>query len=235
MSESSRLSGFLSRVIAAVTRWLDVVRRAVFSPGRLYPDPSAVLATSPQWTTEVNQLLVYLDETAGEAWEAQSGREYVSTNSFVRAQLAMTENLLVRIPDDVYNRVFAAIADGQTNGDSREQIAEAVDRVLIYAGSDWWENRAQTIANTEVHRAWQAGTLAAAQYFQPATGPSWVKEWKTDLDGRERASHRRADGQVRRLSEPFQVGGSMLMYPGDAAGPADEVINCRCDMIIRER
>lgn len=235
MSESSRASGFLSRVIAAITRWLDSVRRAVFSPGRLYPDPSAVMATAPAWTSEVNTLLGYLDETAGEAWGAQSGREYVSTNSFVRAQLAMTENLLVRIPDDVYNRVFAAIADGQTDGHSREQIADAVDAVLTYTGSEWWINRAQVIANTEVHRAWQAGTLAAAQYYQPATGPSWIKEWKTDMDGRERPSHRRADGQTRRLSEPFQVGGAMLMYPGDAAGPADEVINCRCDMIIRER
>jgi hypothetical protein len=30
------------------------------------------------------------------------------------------------------------------------------------------------------------------------------------------------------MDEPFTVGGASLMYPGDPAGPAEEVINCRC-------
>lgn len=235
MSESSRESGFLERLRQAITEWLSGVRRLVFQAGRLFPDPSGVQAAAPAWTDRLRGLLGYLQDTAAEAWEDQSGRPYVSNNSFVLAQLALTENLLVRIPDDVYNRVFAAIVDGQQAGQTREQIADQIDVVLFLTGSEWWENRAATIAQTEIHRAWQAGTLASALYFEPATGPGWVKEWHTELDGRERPSHKRADGQIRRLSEPFMVGGVALRYPGDAAGPADEVINCRCDMIIRER
>jgi uncharacterized protein with gpF-like domain len=235
MSESSREASFLSSVLGAIGRWLQQARRLVFMAGFLYPDPSGVTASQGDWIREVRALLPELEQTAAEAWQQQSGREYVSNNSFVRAQLALTENLLVRIPDEIYQRVFAEIADGVTNNESREQIAARVDQVLTITGSEWWPNRARVIAQTETHRAWQAGILASALHYEPATGPGWVKEWSTEMDGRERPSHRRADGQVRPLNMPFNVGGALLKYPGDAAGPADEVINCRCDMIIRER
>lgn len=235
MSESSRESGFLAKVTSAIAEWLEVVRRAVFSAGRLNPDPSAIPGTTPVWTGRVRGLLAYLQGTAAQSWEQESGRTYVSNNSFVLAQLGMTENLLVRLPDEVYNRVFASIVEGTNAGESKEQIAERVDSDLFLTGSEWWHTRANVIAQTETHRAWQAGIMASALYYEPATGPGWVKEWVTDMDGRERPSHRRADGQTRALSEPFLVGGALLRYPGDPAGPADEVINCRCDMIIRER
>lgn len=236
MSESSRESSFLNLVKSVIEAWLAGVRSVVYAAGRLFPDPSGVMARAGDWLDRVRgQLLPALEQTAAEAWEESSGEPYVSNNSFVLAQLAITQNLLVNIPNDVYNRVFSVIVDGQLAGESRDQIADRVDEVLFLTGSDWWENRARTIAQTETHRAWQAGIMASALYYEPATGPGWVKEWHTEMDGRERPSHKRANGQVRRLSEPFNVGGAMLRYPGDAAGPADEVINCRCDMIIRER
>lgn len=235
MPESSREQSFLSKVIESITRWLAAARRAVFSAGPLYPDPSAINGVRGEWNSEVDRLLPELEATAAESWEDESGRTYVSNNSFVLAQLAMTRNLLVRIPDEVYQRVFAEIADGQTNGETQQQITARVDRALTYAGSEWWPNRARVIAQTETHRAWQAGILASALYYEPQTGPGWVKEWHTEMDGRERPSHKRANGQVRSLNEPFEVGGALLRYPGDPTAPADEVINCRCDMIIRER
>jgi hypothetical protein len=30
------------------------------------------------------------------------------------------------------------------------------------------------------------------------------------------------------MDQAFEVGGEMLMYPGDPAGSAGNVINCRC-------
>jgi uncharacterized protein with gpF-like domain len=43
-----------------------------------------------------------------------------------------------------------------------------------------------------------------------------------------RQTHLIADGQVRRIDEPFVVGSARLMYPGDESGPPEEVINCHC-------
>jgi hypothetical protein len=54
------------------------------------------------------------------------------------------------------------------------------------------------------------------------------KEWSTSLDGRERASHRAADGQTVPYDQPFIVQGEELMEPGDRRGSASNVVNCRC-------
>lgn len=234
MSESSEEAGFLAKVSAAITRWLAVARRAVFSAGRRYPDPSAVMSTQPEWDREVEGLLVDLADVNAAAWVDSTGRPFISANGFTVTQLALTENLLKRIPEETYQRIFAELVEGQQAGESMDLIADRIDRVLLFSGSEWWPNRARTIAQTEVHRAWQNGTLAAALYYEPATGPGWTKTWHTEMDGRERPSHKRANGQRRKLADKFQVGGRDLMYPGDPTAPADEVINCRCDMSIEE-
>jgi hypothetical protein len=57
------------------------------------------------------------------------------------------------------------------------------------------------------------------------------KEWSTALDGRERDSHARADGQTVPFNQPFIVQGEELMEPGDRNGSASNVVNCRCAAI----
>jgi hypothetical protein len=56
------------------------------------------------------------------------------------------------------------------------------------------------------------------------------KEWSTMLDAKVRDTHRDAEGQIRLVTEPYEVGDSRLMFPGDTSLRADlkEVINCRC-------
>lgn len=223
-----------SAVSFAISRWLEMVRAAVFSAGRTHPDPSAVMSTMPVWTEQVDGLLEDLMDVQEAAWAEQSGNPAVSVNSFMLSQLALTRNLLVRLPDEVYQRVFADIVEGQQAGESADQIADRIDATLLFTSGEWWPNRARVITRTETNRAWQSGTIAAAMYYEPPTGRGWVKEWKAELLSTTRPSHRRADGQVRRLTDTFTVGGANLMYPLDPSAPADEVVNCLCDMIIRE-
>lgn len=54
------------------------------------------------------------------------------------------------------------------------------------------------------------------------------KEWLTSLDGRERDAHARANGQKVDMNAKFIVMGEQLAHPGDSAGSAGNVINCRC-------
>lgn len=226
MSARDWYATIFSAVSSAITRWLKTVRAAVFAAGHNHPDPSAVMSTMPVWMGEVDTILEALTKVQEAAWADQSGNPAISVNAFMLSQLALTKNLLVRLPDEVYNRIFAEITQGQQAGESAEQIADRVDAALIFTGSEWWANRAKVITRTETNRAWQSGTLAAAQYYEPPMGRGWVKEWNTDMDGNERPSHRRANGQVRRLTDTFTVGGANLTYPLDPAGPADQVINC---------
>lgn len=56
------------------------------------------------------------------------------------------------------------------------------------------------------------------------------KRWSAFLDEKTRANHAVADGQVRKVTEPFIVNGQLLNYPGDSSlgASAANVVNCRC-------
>jgi len=222
----------LAKVLAAIRTWVPVLRSFVMQSGT--PDPTGVEDARPAWAEQVDdKIMPALETVVDHAWRWQSGEPFVSGNSFTQAQLALTRNLLVRIPDDVYNAIFAELSDGVAQGESMEDISARIDAKLLTSGSEWWDNRAKVITRTETNRAWNAGVLAAAQYYEPPT-TRWVKVWDTDVDGHERPAHKRAEGQVRSLSDTFQVGGEDLRFPGDPAGSPSNVINCRCEMTIRK-
>ncbi len=222
-------------VFGALKRFVDRARERVLAPFRSWggnPDPTGVYQEQATWAGEIDTILTVIGQIAMDAWSQATDVPPVSRHAFVVSQLAQTQNFLVRIPDEVYNLVFAEMTDGINAGESVDQLAQRVDRVLETAGSERWKNRARTIAITETTRAYGAGTLAAGLEQSRVTGRLLRKRWDTEHDKRVRASHRAVDGRVTDLAQPFLVGGSMLMFPGDPLGPADEVVGCRCDLTI---
>lgn len=222
-------------VSGALRRWLNRARQVVMAPFRehhLPPDPSALYATQGDWNDEVGTILTRIGQIALHAWSDATDVPPVSRHSFIQASLAQTENLLVRIPDDTYNLVFAELSDGVNAGDSLDQLAARVDQVLTYTGSERWPNRARLIAQTETTRAYGAGTLAAGMEMSRVTGRLLRKRWDTRDDSRVRSPHREVDGEVRDLSMPFYVDGFPMLAPGDPIAPADLVCGCRCNLVI---
>ncbi|MBG0818971.1 phage portal protein [Planomonospora sp. ID82291] len=65
---------------------------------------------------------------------------------------------------------------------------------------------------------------------QDAAGPGGIVSatWRTRRDGDVRPSHLAADGQIRRMPTPFDVGETRLRWPGDFTAPTEETANCRC-------
>ena len=86
--------------------------------------------------------------------------------------------------------------------------------------------QAERIVRTEATYAANLGAERSALDMFGSDGLQ--KEWLTSVDGRERASHRSTNGQVVDMDKPFNVGGELLMMPGDPRGRAANVINCRC-------
>jgi uncharacterized protein with gpF-like domain len=202
----------------------------------MQPDPTAVFRVQDSWNSEVDSIMSVIGAITMDAWSEATDVPPVSRHAFVMSQLAMTQNFLARIPDEVYNLAFAEIADAVNGGADVEQVAERVDRVLDYTESERWPNRARVIAQTEVTRAYGAGTLAAGMEQSRLTGRMLQKRWDTERDQRVREAHRAVDGQVLDLAYPFYVDGFPLMFPGDPMGPPETVINCRCDLrILNER
>lgn len=233
MSASDFVAGLFTKVFGALGRWLAKVRDAVLGPSG-QPDPSAVLGRRSEWNREVENLMPSLEEIAAAGWREGSGRPFVDTSTFILSDLARARNFLRNVANEVYALLVAEMIDGQQAGEGVDELRTRIERVLDVTGTNRWANRAQTIAQTESNRAWNAGVYASALYYEPATGAGWTKVWVTRDDGRERASHRRADGQEVPLRDYFQVGGVPMRYPGDPAAPADEVVNCRCSLELKE-
>ena len=85
------------------------------------------------------------------------------------------------------------------------------------------------IARTEASRAYNFSTHAAWQQ----SGIVESQQWLTAGDEAVRDAHADADGQVAGMGEAFDVGGESLEYPGDPAGSAENVINCRCGLMAQ--
>lgn len=227
----------LYRLVAdALKSWLTGVTNAVMLPFRRYramPDATAVYMTQGAWNGQVDTILTKLGQIAMDAWTEATDVPPVSRHAFVMAEIAKVRNLLVRIPDEVADLVFATIADEVNRGGTVDQVAEAVDQVLSFTGSERWTGRARTIAQTETTRAYGYGTVAAGVEMSRTTGRALRKQWIAHHDERTRDGHYGADGQRVPVTFPFYVSGEPLLYPGDPSGSPDNVIGCRCKVLIQ--
>lgn len=129
---------------------------------------------------------------------------------------------------DVATDLTASLTEGSLLGESIDALT---DRVLsIFTSS---ESRARTIARTTVVGSSNGATHEAYGTVQDTIGPL-AKEWVATSDDRTREWHVDADGQTVPYDEPFDVDGEAMMYPGDPAGSAENVVNCRCAVAYHE-
>ena len=134
---------------------------------------------------------------------------------------------VAKLKDNIRFEVSRGIANGSTWVEVGEQIANGMNSPFDVA-----RNNAMRIARTEGHRVQEEAGLDAMRAAKEA-GADVVKQWSATLDERTRPEHQEADGQIREIDEPFDVGGEELMMPGD--GSAFNCINCRCTANMRAR
>ena len=143
----------------------------------------------------------------------------------VAADILGRTNRLRGVVDTTWNRVQEAIIDGEAEGETIDGIAKRIGRVFTQ-GKGY---RARVIARTETVGAMNAGSLQAAAQ----SGVVEKKVWLAARDHRTRSTHVEADGQAVDVKAKFAVGGSRMDHPGDPAGGASEVVNCRCTLLFQ--
>lgn len=144
-----------------------------------------------------------------------------------------TKKLKKLVPDmnkastDVLLRSFGkAIEEGGTPSDRALLVQEVSAQAASGDDGPFSMQRAQRVSRTMSTAAANGGKLEGWKQSEIAKG----KKWRSASGTRTRKSHRKANGQVVPLDEPFKVGDSKLMYPGDPSGEAKEIVNCRCTM-----
>lgn len=219
---------------AALSGWLVETGRQVLRGGR--PDLDAIWARAPQWRNAVDQVVAGAVRPAmATGYTGLLGRGFPwEQRAFVSGYLAEVTNRMVRVPDEVYDLVASQVSQAVNLGEGIPAIADRVDNVLSTTATEHWPNRATVVARTETIGALNSGRYDAFRAFAEQDGGQFEKVWLSTLGPRTRASHVQADGQRVGLDDPFVVGGFSLQFPGDPEGPPQEVIQCRCDMLLVE-
>lgn len=88
---------------------------------------------------------------------------------------------------------------------------------------DFTAKRARLIARTETVNAANMGSMINLKL-------AWAtkKIWIAARDNSTREHHREVNQTVIGIDEQFKVGDSLMGWPGDKNGSAEEVCNCRC-------
>lgn len=131
--------------------------------------------------------------------------------------------------DKIKGIIREILSDAELQGEGIEVIKRRIMKSVgqNLRGNGWARSRA--IAQTEMIKA----SNQAAQYAVDSTGFEYRKYWSTShLEG-IRPTH--SDAELEsieknglRRDERF---GNGLLFPGDPAGTAAEVINCRCSVL----
>jgi uncharacterized protein with gpF-like domain len=160
-----------------------------------------------------------------------TGSKSVKTNFATRIQEFIANQGLNKsklITETTIEKARSIINDGQSNGDSEQDIGNALEEGIGGAVSD---SRSRTIARTETHNAATYAMQETAEQAEDQTGLTITREWVAVHDDRTREAHANADGQEVGIDEPFEVDGEELDRPGDENGSPENVINCRCTII----
>lgn len=137
--------------------------------------------------------------------------------------LSMCAMKVQQISTRTVAQIRLELTDGVAQGESIPELAKRIDSLYL---EQIIPNRSTVIARTEVIGASNYGSNEAASQ----SGLTLNKVWLATEDSRTRPDHANADGQEVPMDQPFNVGGSQLMFPGDSSlgATADEIIQCRC-------
>lgn len=145
----------------------------------------------------------------------------------------------MRLVNDSVRLQRQRIADTINRLDQAGKSVEEIVAALRALQDNWSEGLAiqATTASLEGARADAADTLTEEEQADI------LRVWRSKRDGKVRTTHQKsskdnpggADGQSRRMGEPFIVGTSLMRYPGDPSAPLKETANCRCRLVYRSK
>lgn len=133
------------------------------------------------------------------------------------------EEMGYTINDRVNDRIDTFAREVRDSSGKRITILPYMDDGELWYLSD---DRLRYISENE-----SQNTNECEEFIQAVLSGMSGKEWVNMGDKRVRKTHVIAGGQIKPIMEPFEVGNSLLLYPGDYeshGASAEEIVGCRC-------
>ena len=125
--------------------------------------------------------------------------------------------------ENAYNRVLDENSDMQDYVSNMSyNLTESTKNNL---GSEYSlsYDRARYIAENEVN-----AIDGHEEYVEAVKSGKTRKTWRTMIDGKVRHTHAVLEGKAIPIYGFFEVGDSLMRYPKDELGSAEQTVNCRC-------
>jgi HK97 family phage portal protein len=167
----------------------------------------------------IRQALTEASGLQDDAFEAAV--DLVKRSQRLKAKRIISTSKITKVNKTTQAMVGRHLRAGLERGDSLNDLTKQIAKDL---GSN--RARALTIARTQT-----AGALDSGRHEGFRQSGVDGKSWITSGDDQVRDAHRAAGalyGKAIPLDQAFVVGGERLMYPGDPAGSAANIVNCRC-------
>lgn len=132
---------------------------------------------------------------------------------------------------DAWYKIKGKINLGMLGNKTPQQVAEALGESIDAGRWGSITYRAELITKTEMGTAFSQATqnrMAQAAEHVPGLEKQWLHAGHPKV---ARPTHVATHGKHVPVSEPFNVGGVMMMFPRAPGAPLDEVINCGCDHV----
>ena len=127
---------------------------------------------------------------------------------------AYQQNLLIYLPLDEYLLTKTAV------------FADEVTRTTQdHADDEWYfsDDRAMLTAENESQGTWEY-----EEYVTAVESGKTRKTWVAIIDKATREWHREVNGKTIPIDDYFDVGGDLMLFPGDANASLENTAGCRC-------
>ena len=194
------------------------------NPERLFD----IEAETRRFIEEFGPVTVDAAQLVGDAELGDLGLELVFDLEQPEAQAAIEfvlGTVARRTNQTTWADLVSIFQDAESEG---EGIPAIMERLSTYFGDRKSDFQTERIARTTMTGVSNTASQEAWGQSEVVRGKGWISAL---LPGRTRDAHAIAHGQVVGLREMFNVGGEMLLHPGDPNGSPGNIVNCLCAMV----